>query len=519
MTKTLMRIAIPVVVLASVVISAGGCASRGRALRPTVNGSTGADPKPNKANAYYIESKAKASEKPFSCSFVEFDERGDYLNFAQHRHAYETIRRLGTNGERLLVIMYVHGWKNNSQSSDVLRFNNFLSQVSEAPFVRENNFRVHGVFLGWRGNSYKHSLDVKGEAFRHTTEVFEEPIVNRKYSRGWLLSPIVWPLEQLSYWRRKGAAEEKVSGIPIVRTIFACGHTARRYGQTNAPNRVFLLGHSFGALMLEQSFAPATLTALTAEWPWDDPEAIKSAKANPLPIDLTMLVNSAAPSIYAKQFYGYMTAHRDALAGDGVTGADAPLVISLTSTADKATRYLHSWGNLLAPLYPSLWRSYDGRDFILDMPSNAPSVKVPQYYYYRRTPGHNPLLVNHWITNAPSQAEANDGRTSFQQNLDPRRERDLKTRTFTTSETKNGTNRLSWQISTTPPDPSWSEYKGYKPIFLGAKAVRSGYWIMRCPKQIIRNHNDVWNQQAMDTYAALFRETEFLRTQPPGRLR
>jgi hypothetical protein len=146
-------------------------------------------------------------------------------------------------------------------------------------------------------------------------------------------------------------------------------------------------------------------------------------------------------------------------------------------------------------------------------------VKVPQSYYYRRTPGHNSLLVNHWITNAPSQAEANDGRSSFQQNLDPRRQRDLKTRTFTTSDTKNGTNRLSWQITTTPPDPSWSEYKGYKPIFLGAKAVRSGYWIMRCPKEIIRNHNDVWNQQAMDTYAALFRETEFLRTQPPGRLR
>jgi len=39
---------------------------------------------------------------------------------------------------------------------------------------------------------------------------------------------------------------------------------------------------------------------------------------------------------------------------------------------------------------------------------------------------------------------------------------------------------------------------------------------MRCEKEIIAGHNDVWSQQAMETYAALVRETEVLSTQKPA---
>ena len=48
-----------------------------------------------------------------------------------------------------------------------------------------------------------------------------------------------------------------------------------------------------------------------------------------------------------------------------------------------------------------------------------------------------------------------------------------------------------------------------------ANASRSGCWIIRCEEEIINGHNDVWSMQAMETYAALLRETEFLRRQKP----
>jgi len=80
--------------------------------------------------AWYIESAAKDGSKPFSCSFVEFDDRGDYLDFRQHRHAYMKIRDLAQKEkQRLMVLIYVHGWKNNAQSGDVVEFNNFLRTV------------------------------------------------------------------------------------------------------------------------------------------------------------------------------------------------------------------------------------------------------------------------------------------------------------------------------------------------------------------------------------------------------
>src|SRR6185436_14439383 len=38
---------------------------------------------------WYVESTQPFDGRPYSCSFVEFDERGDYLDFQQHRHSYE----------------------------------------------------------------------------------------------------------------------------------------------------------------------------------------------------------------------------------------------------------------------------------------------------------------------------------------------------------------------------------------------------------------------------------------------
>jgi hypothetical protein len=517
MDRHISKMTLPIVfVLAAAVVAlfAVGCAPRGHALRPTLTHK--ADPPASipKGDAWYIESGPVTNGKPTSCSFVEFDERGDYLDFQQHRHAYSKIRDLAQKGERLLVLIYVHGWKNNSQSGDVVRFNSFLQRIAASPFAREGGFRVHGVYLAWRGNAFPHALEQQHEQFAATTQAFGgEPIVNTRHARK--LGFLYWAPEQLSYWSRKNAAEDKVSGVSLIRTIYTCGHTARRYGNTNTPNRVFLMGHSFGALMLEQSFAPATLARLTAEWPWDDEELIERAQANPLPFDLVLFVNSAAPSIYAKQFYNYMVAHRQALVRHGIVGADAPLVISLTSRADKATRLAHKYGNLFAPLYPSLWRKYDASDFILSTTKETRSVKVPQWYYYRRTPGHNPLLVNHWIVPAEADSEPMGEQTPMQQNLDLKRPAEITSRTFHTSPRKPGGKTITWKIVDSPPDPEWSTYRGLRSLSSIPNASRSGYWIIRCEKEIIGGHNDVWSTQAMETYAALLREAEFLRTQTP----
>lgn len=320
-----------VIAVASIIVLAG-CASRGRALRPTIGFRNDPPADVSKADSWYIESTPQNGGKPFSCSFVEFDERGDYLDFQQH-------------------------------------------------------------------------------------------------------------------------------------------------------------------------------VQLTSEWPLDDSNELKKASANPLPFDLIMLVNSAAPSIYAKQFYEYMAAHRAALAMNHVPNADAPIVISLTSTADKATGIAHPTANIFAPFNPSLWRCYDGRDFILE--TNASPMRIPQWYYYRRTPGHNPLLVNHWIIPSTKPIQSASDESLFHQNMDLNRVQDIEAGVFQTTGAKGKIN--TWEITTVPPDPAWSTYRGAKPYFLGSREATSGYWIMQCSGDIISNHGDIWNERAMATYAALFRLEEHLR--------
>jgi len=325
-----MNLCLGILLLAACIVLVSGCASR-RAMRPTMGQAGDPPDSVKKSEAWYIESTPQDGQRPVSCSFVEFDERGDYLDFQQHRRAYMKMRELSAHGERLFVVIFVHGWKNNSQSGNVVDFNNFLRQLASSELAKSNDYRVYGIYISWRGNVVQPSVDTQSSAFTNTRKAFGDSILDPHRSRNGPFGWLFWLPEQLSYWDRKGAAENRVSRVPLARTIFTCAHSAKRY---NKDNRVFLMGHSFGALMLEQSVLPATLAQLTDEWPLDDPQLLQSASANPLPFDLIMLVNSAAPSIYAKEFYGYMAAHRAALKSSKVPGADAPIVISLTSTAD-----------------------------------------------------------------------------------------------------------------------------------------------------------------------------------------
>ena len=40
---------------------------------------------------------------------------------------------------------------------------------------------------------------------------------------------------------------------------------------------------------------------------------------------------------------------------------------------------------------------------------------------------------------------------------------------------------------------------------------KSNYWIVSCGKELIRDHNDIWSQTAMEMYAGLYRAVESRR--------
>jgi hypothetical protein len=254
--------------------------------------------------------------------------------------------------------------------------------------------------------------------------------------------------------------------------------------------------------MLERALGQACVGALTAEWPWTGAETTHEVQANPLPFDCVLFVNSAAPSVHTKELADLCWAHQQAFMRVDDPAAQKPILLSVTSSADWATRGAHYWANLFARWMPSLQRVYTNG--VLDVPASHLPVPVRQSYFYRRTPGHNILLLDHWVVPAKPAEKAelipeDDPASVIEHNLRAnffRPEADC----FYTSEAHG--KPKAWRIATQPANGVRPRYKDQLPV------TRGCYWIIRCDGDIIKNHGDVWNQKAMELYAALYLLTE-----------
>lgn len=527
------RLRLMIVAAGLALVAAGGCAVRGVAWR-AVRATPGAPAVGQQQDAYYIEGTTpQPNGRTYSCSFVEFDEHGDYLDFRQHDDAKRVVLELAGKDPALLLIIYCHGWQNNADSNDVLRFNRFLSQLADVVPVDVHSdgrrvplYRVHGIYLAWRGNIVPSLVDREGTEFRQTVAEFGEPIVSARYSRG-----TAWPLalpEVFSYWSRKAGAEFRVSGVPLARSVMTFGYAAKALAEEQAklppsptsgvarqPNRVYLMGHSFGALMLEKSVGQAIISSVAAKWPWQTERATPDPtkpQPNPLPFDSILLINSAAPSLHSKELSDFLWAHQDA---NGYGSGTAPLVISVTSEADWATGKVHPVANLDTKVRPSYRRTYKEGVFEAKAADEKPP-EVPQSFFYTHTPGHNPLLVEYAVSrtdaSAPgARAVPNDARAVIFYNwtregmtnpaliylLDKQRAEEGKSQV--------------WEIRK-PTDPADPLVQWRDSAFPGWQGRRKGaYWIVRVPKDLIADHSDIWNVNAIELYTALFRLNDWMR--------
>ena len=212
-----------------------GSASRGVALRKVVVGDIGdtlPDPQATIANAqkWYIESNSPERGLPHSCSFVEFDERGDYLDFHQHKHAYEKVLALAQKHEHLIVVMFLHGWQNNGQSGNVVDFNDFLHQLATHTDVKGPHHRVHGIYLSWRGACLKHAIDPRNQTFRQVAKRYGGDIVDlRQAARNDIWSQQAIDIRRaLRYFPRPTRAETGRRKLRCRRSLLAGRHSYLR---------------------------------------------------------------------------------------------------------------------------------------------------------------------------------------------------------------------------------------------------------------------------------------------------
>jgi hypothetical protein len=415
------------------------------------------------------------SSDGYDLAFIEFDQRGDFWDRDQLAIARHQLKARLKPGEKPLLLEYVHGWHHNAQEDehrDVKGFRALLSYLSHSQYLKDKHYHVFGVYIGWRGEQWRSGGDPIGYA-------------------SWLPS-------QLSFYPEKHIGS-LVGSMPMVtEALFWMVNTARDASPDGA--RTVLIGHSFGAMVLENAIAQAVASS----------SAMNPGKGAPVnaPADLILLLNSAADSLHAKG----VTEMLDRMGKAGSSrfvDPKRPLIISVTSTGDWATGKFFPLGTGLSNITKA-FRSYQyiGKDKHNTLPEGT-----TQRDFVTTTPGHNDLLLSHLvhidadriapttrqIAVPPTKMTSN---TVFEQNLsDPLHPQNSGTKTIWPfrSLAKDGTSCRS-EIAFAPD-----------------ARMRTAYWIMRVPPQIIYDHGDIFNEQALCLYAALFRiENPTGKKLPPG---
>lgn len=284
---------------------------------------------------------ARESGPGWELAYVEFNDQGEPWDDLQTTRAADLIAQAKRdNGGAAVVLLYVHGWKNNANQAtpakpkDVEKFHVALNAVATLVSRIKTDARLPplvGIYVGWRGGT----IDAE-------------------------------PLKTLTYWSRRGVAR-RVGRKGLFDSIGRIVDAAKP--PSDPRSRLILVGHSFGARVLEHAVdgldergsREGRMLAWQNALP-SDPRA-----APPPPADLVVFVNAATQSTMSAKtiarlrdkgtvFYppgGSPEACLDDPDGDRRPECrPVPLYVALSSTGDIATRVVLPVANAVIPPAP-----------------------------------------------------------------------------------------------------------------------------------------------------------------------
>lgn len=265
-----------------------------------------------------------SGSSPICLVFIEVDDMGELFDKVELDTALSLIRETNRRAQSEpgetdpIVLTFVHGWKNNaSLTNDNVRGFSFALQEVYRRFGKTHH--VIGVYIGWRGDLIRSYLPVA---------------------------------RQFSYFNREATAVR----VPGATLSSALTEIAARTHENRRALAIFI-GHSFGGLLLERALSEATASqiaqaAIDTQEATSTPsasEAQRDSMAAELAVDsradLVIFINPAGAATEAKQMLDFLTynkyRYQPAAGQDEATASsdlDRPLFVSLTSTADMATK-------------------------------------------------------------------------------------------------------------------------------------------------------------------------------------
>ena len=306
-----------------------------------------------------VSSRFGANEPSFDLAVVQFDDDGD-PGLGQVDAAIARIREVRRAPASLvagaLVVVFIHGWhhggewhRNASIADDQADgddhfhgFRRILQNLTYREMERPSSAsglpagrRVIGVYLTWNGDPQSGFLGAVA-----------------RLPRG----------SEASFWDRYGIAERIGAAYELRETLRRLVRAVKDVPGPESP--LVLIGHSMGALMMQSAYATLLEQGelvLPPAGALAGPARVTSNGAPVLFPNLVLSLNSAADSDYARRILTAYNGLGLTKVADGTqVGYNAPLLVSVTSATDTATR---DW-----------W---------------------PRARWGRLTDGHDPTLVTH----------------------------------------------------------------------------------------------------------------------------
>ncbi|MEM8874658.1 MAG: hypothetical protein AAGD32_10410 [Planctomycetota bacterium] len=291
----------------------------------------------------------------YDLAIIEFDDQGTFWKLDQLEDTLDLIERRNAETERgILVLPFVHGWKNNAdpnqKEGDLVDFREELAAIADllASGDKDSPDRVIGVYLGWRGATSRIPLQ-----------------------------------QQTTFFDRRRTAE-RVASLNMRETLFRILIATN----ANSSSKAFVVGHSMGGIVVGRTLQPDITTLLLSE----GRNGIRLTSA------LTVLINPALDALASHQFIDFLkrsNARVEVRHADGrVEPVDQPIMVSIQTEVDTATGRAYPAGRIFATLF---------NNFRGDHAKGAPSRRT----LVTRAEGHVPYLVSHdaWIEDGELRLE------------------------------------------------------------------------------------------------------------------
>jgi len=415
-------------------------------------------------------------------------------------HLMERLTNLIVKDDQdLSIVLYVHGWKHDSTSEDddVKKFRQLVAAMGRIEAAEPQPRKVVGIYVGWHGKS-------------------------------WLLPGIT---QNLSFWSRKNAAlrvsnnsaKELFARLRAIQRFYndkslskECGpdHFSAKHGD-RCKIRTLMVGHSFGAWILYSAVSGPMIASLSAhhdrhvsknqlaKLSSDDAkritEILNGEKAERM-ADMVILINPAFEGSRYESLYQAAKLYT-------VTSYEPPMLVTITSTADWATKNTFPIGRFFNTLF--------------EFPISSEEQKVAM----RRTPGNIDHYLTHRLSGVGEQQDTNSAcagwiwpkgdrfRTApeIEKNKEIETGNDIKF--FQPQNIQNGLLVNNWKRN----------FCGGVTLehFVTEKNVdnspNSLVWNIRTDKSLIRDHNDIMQDQFVDFLRQLYADTlPRGQTQTPG---